>query len=61
MKMTVVNKELQVGSIRVIAIASSSVLLVGDTDVINCSSSYDTPSESLLISPLVPLAQASVG
>ncbi|MEC0255741.1 spore gernimation protein GerPD [Paenibacillus lautus] len=59
MKMTVVNKELQVGSIRVTAISSSSVLLIGDTHVITSSSMYDTPSESLQISPLVPLSPGS--
>ncbi|KOR88992.1 spore gernimation protein GerPD [Paenibacillus solani] len=56
MKMTVINKELRVGSIRITAISSSSVLLIGDTRVINSSSIYDTPAESLLTTPLVPLS-----
>ncbi|CAM3567032.1 MULTISPECIES: hypothetical protein [Paenibacillus] len=59
MKLTVINKELHVGSIRVTAVSSSSVLLIGDTKIINSSSIYDTPSESLLVSPLVPLASGS--
>ncbi|ANY71565.1 spore gernimation protein GerPD [Paenibacillus ihbetae] len=59
MKLTVINKELHVGCIRVTAVSSSSVLLIGDTKIINSSSIYDTPSESLLVSPLVPLASGS--
>ncbi|SEM06515.1 spore germination protein PD [Paenibacillus sp. cl141a] len=59
MKMTVINKELRVGSIRITAISSSSVLLIGDTRVINSSSIYDTPSESLQITPLVPLSSGT--
>jgi len=55
-KMTVVNKNIQVGSIRVIGLGSSSVLLVGDTETINVSSVFDTPPESLIIGPIVPFA-----
>lgn len=53
--MTVINKELNVGSIRIVGISSSSVFLIGDTNKINCSSIYDTPPESLIIGPFVPL------
>ncbi|CAG7621761.1 spore gernimation protein GerPD [Paenibacillus allorhizosphaerae] len=56
MDLQVTNKELAVGSIRVTGVASSSVLIVGDTQVINLSSVFDTPPESLIIGPLVPLA-----
>lgn len=56
MDLQVTNKELSVGCIRVIGVASSSVLIVGDTQVINLSSVFDTPPESLIIGPLVPLA-----
>ncbi|WP_442604209.1 spore gernimation protein GerPD [Paenibacillus sp. KN14-4R] len=56
MNLTVVNKEICVGHIRVLAVASSSVFLVGDSKVINCSSAFDTPPESVLVGPLVPLA-----
>lgn len=51
MKLNVVNKELSVGEIKVLSISSSSVFLVGDTQVINCSSVSDTPPDSLLPSP----------
>lgn len=56
MKMTVVNKEVSVGNIRIVAIASSSVFLIGDSKVINCASAFDTPPESLISGPLVPLS-----
>jgi spore germination protein PD len=49
------NKEIAVGAIRVIGVAASSVLLIGDTDVITCSSIFDTPPESLIIGRLAPL------
>ena len=56
MILNVENKELTVGSIRVLGMSSSSALLVGDTQVITLSSIFDTPPESLIIGPLVPLA-----
>lgn len=55
MNFQVENKEIRVGSITVIGVASSSVLLIGDTQVITCSSAEDTPPESLIMGPLVPL------
>lgn len=56
MKLEVVNKEVIVGSVRIVGIASSSVFLIGDTKVVTASSIFDTPPESLIIGPLVPLA-----
>jgi spore germination protein PD len=56
MKMTVVNKGLQVGNIKIIGVSSSSVFLIGDTETISCSSVFDTPPESLIVGPFVPLA-----
>ncbi|WP_096200497.1 spore gernimation protein GerPD [Bacillus sp. FJAT-45350] len=56
MNFNVVNRELSVGDIRIMAVATSSVFLVGDTDTINLSSIFDTPPESLIIGPFVPLA-----
>nr|WP_255639875.1 spore gernimation protein GerPD [Pseudalkalibacillus hwajinpoensis] len=48
---------MSVGHIDVTAVASSSVFLVGDTESIVCSSIFDTPPESLIISrPFVPLS-----
>ncbi|WP_273850029.1 spore gernimation protein GerPD [Guptibacillus spartinae] len=57
MNYTVINRGLSVGHIEITAVASSSVLLVGDTESIVCSSIFDTPPESLIISrPFVPLS-----
>lgn len=56
MNFTVVNRDIQVGSIRVVGVSSSSVFLIGDTQTISLSSIFDTPPESLIIGPLVPLA-----
>ncbi|WP_274363488.1 spore gernimation protein GerPD [Paenibacillus thermotolerans] len=50
----VINRQLQVNHIRIIGVASSAVVLVGDTRSINCSSIFDTPPESLIVGPLVP-------
>lgn len=47
MKLNIMNKELSVGSVRMNLISSSSVFLVGDTQVIHCSSIYDDSTASL--------------
>ncbi|MBU7590981.1 spore gernimation protein GerPD [Metabacillus halosaccharovorans] len=56
MNFTVVNRNIEVGNIRIVGVASSSVFLIGDTQTISLSSIFDTPPESLIIGPLVPLA-----
>jgi spore germination protein PD len=56
MNFTVVNKGILVGHIKVVGVASSSVLLIGDTDTICLSATFDTPPESLIIGPFVPLS-----
>lgn len=56
MNFHVENKQLSVGVIRIIGVASSSVVLIGDTKEIVLSSIFDTPPESLIIGPLVPLS-----
>jgi spore germination protein PD len=55
MNFTVVNKGIQVGHIKVVGVSSSSVFLIGDTETISLSSTFDTPPESLIIGPFVPL------
>ncbi|MDQ0214787.1 spore germination protein PD [Oikeobacillus pervagus] len=55
MNLQVVNCELSVGDIKVTGVASSSLLLIGDADVIQLHSIFDTPPESLIIGPFVPL------
>ncbi|MDR6554339.1 spore gernimation protein GerPD [Paenibacillus qinlingensis] len=49
------NKQLCVGDIRIVGVSSASVFLIGDTEVISLSSMFDTPPESVIISPFVPL------
>ena len=56
MNFHVYNRELCVQSISVVGISSSSLLMVGDTQTIQLASTFDTPSESLIIGPFVPLA-----
>lgn len=55
LNLQVINRELEVGQISIIAVSSSSYLQVGDTETISLYSSFDTPPESLIISPYVPL------
>lgn len=51
----VTNGPVYVGSIRIIGVASSSSLLIGDTDQMTLYSWFDTPPESLIVGPLAPL------
>lgn len=54
----VYNRDICVDSIRVIGVASSSLLMIGDTQTIQLATTFDTPAESLIIGPFVPLAGA---
>ncbi|WP_042455202.1 hypothetical protein [Neobacillus dielmonensis] len=51
----VYNRELCVGNIIITGVASSSMVFVGDTETIQLASAFDTPAESLIIGPFVPL------
>ncbi|MGG5253314.1 spore gernimation protein GerPD [Neobacillus sp. SM06] len=55
MNFEVYNRELCVDSIKIIGVASSSLVMVGDTQTIQLASTFDTPPESLIIGPFVPL------
>ncbi|MBP2241119.1 spore germination protein PD [Cytobacillus eiseniae] len=55
MNYQVYNRDLCVGDIRVIGVSSSSLLMIGDTQTIQLASIFDTPPESLIIGPFVPL------
>jgi spore germination protein PD len=55
MNFEVVNREICVGNIRVIGVIGSSLLMVGDTNSIQLTALFDTPPESLIIGPFVPL------
>lgn len=56
MNFEVVNRELCIGSIQVTGVSSSSILMIGDTNSIVLTSMFDTPAESLIIGPSVPLS-----
>jgi spore germination protein PD len=56
MNFEVYNRDLCVGTIRITGVASSSLVMVGDTETIQLASTFDTPAESLIIGPFVPLA-----
>ncbi|AQX55860.1 spore gernimation protein GerPD [Priestia flexa] len=56
MNYTVINRELMVGNIDITGVSSSSVFLIGDAHYINLSATFDTPAESLIIGPYVPLS-----
>ncbi|WP_165452657.1 spore gernimation protein GerPD [Paenibacillus thalictri] len=55
MNVYIENKQLCVGEIRITGVSASSVFLIGDTEVVTCSSIFDTPPESLIIGAPVPL------
>ncbi|MBM7702636.1 spore gernimation protein GerPD [Metabacillus iocasae] len=56
MNYTVINRDLLVGDINIVGVASSSLFLVGDAHYISLASTFDTPAESLIIGPYVPLS-----
>lgn len=56
MNFEVYNRDICVESLRIIGVASSSLVMVGDTETIQLAATFDTPAESLIIGPFVPLA-----
>ncbi|WP_141433159.1 spore gernimation protein GerPD [Bacillus sp. 03113] len=56
MNFQVYNRDLQVGTIRILGVSSSSLFMIGDTQSIQLASIFDTPPESLIIGPFVPLS-----
>jgi spore germination protein PD len=55
MNFTVVNHELKVGTIKSMGVSTAALFLIGDADVIIMSSILDTPPESMVDGPFVPL------
>jgi spore germination protein PD len=51
----VYNRNLCVNNIKITGVASSSMVMIGDTETIQLASAFDTPPESLIIGPFVPL------
>jgi len=53
--LNVTNGPVAVGCIRLLGVSSSSALLLGDTESITLYSYFDTPPESVIVSPIAPL------
>jgi spore germination protein PD len=51
----VTNGPVSVGCINLVGVSSSSALLLGDTESITLYSYFDTPAESMIVSPMAPL------
>ncbi|MDF2607151.1 MAG: spore gernimation protein GerPD [Bacillales bacterium] len=56
MNFSVINRELKVLNIDLGTVTSSSVFLVGDTNYILLNAYFDTPPESLILTPFVPIS-----
>lgn len=55
MNFHVYNRELCIGDIEVLAVASAGIFHIGDAETIQLASAFDSPPESLIIGPFVPL------
>ena len=55
MNFSVNNKKIKVGSVKVGGVGNASLFLIGDAEVITSSSIFDTPANSLLYTPRVPI------
>ena len=55
LNMCVNNKKIAVEEMEVGGATQSSLILIGDADVITCSSVFDTPADSLLMNKEVPI------
>ncbi len=51
----VTNEEMTIGTIQLLAVASSSLFKIGDTQSIQLFSAFDTPPESLIIGPFAAI------
>jgi len=55
MNFSVKNKKLKVMNVEIGGIGNASLFLIGDAEVITGSSIFDTPADSLLYSPKIPV------
>lgn len=55
MNMKVTNKKIDIGDLSFGGVSQSSIVLIGDTDVLSCFTIFDTPPHTLIYSPQVPL------
>lgn len=59
MEFHVRNENICIGQISVLAVVSSSILKIGDTQSIQLFSAFDTPPESLVVGTFTPIAPSS--
>lgn len=57
MNFTVINRDISVGNIKITGVTTSAIFLIGDAETITLSSAFDTPPESLIVGPFVPLTR----
>jgi spore germination protein PD len=55
MKMDVNNRKLRIGHVAIQSIDAASLVQFGDAETVTTSSLTDTPADSLIIAPMVPL------
>lgn len=55
MKMTVNNIKIAVEEMEIEGVEKCSLVLIGDTEIMTCSTVYDTPKDSVIISKQVPI------
>ncbi|GED70657.1 hypothetical protein BRE01_43590 [Brevibacillus reuszeri] len=55
LNMRVNNKKIAVEEVEIPEATKASLILIGDADVITCSSVFDTPEDSLFIGKEVPI------
>lgn len=51
------NTSVKVDQIDITGVTQSSLVLIGDADVVDCVTQFDTPKDSLIISKQVPIKQ----
>lgn len=61
MNMTVTNKKLHVGDLHIGGVGSASVFIMGDAEVITTSSIFDTPADSFIDDPRIPIVTGGRG
>ena len=55
LKMTVNNKKIAIEEMEIEGVSQSSLILIGDADVISCTAVFDTPRDSLIKSKEIPI------
>lgn len=55
LKMTVNNKKIAIEEMEIEGVSQSSLILIGDADVITSTAVFDTPRDSLIMSKELPI------